>query len=90
MNTGLKLVDTRRLWLNVAEVKELPRDMYHYKTGAFIPEEERLQLLKQWPHVNEGQAFWAFEEPPQEFNDKYRFSEEGPPHKTTIDLLERR
>jgi hypothetical protein len=38
--------------------------MYHYKTGAFIPEEERLQLLKQWPHVNEGQAFWAFEEPP--------------------------
>jgi hypothetical protein len=66
-----------RLWLNVAEVKELPRDMYRYKTGTFIPEEERLQLLKQWPHVNEGQAFWAFEEPPQEFHDKYGFSEDG-------------
>jgi len=50
-----------RLWLNLAEVKELPKDIYRFETAVFIPEDERMQLLKQWPHVNEGNVFWAFE-----------------------------
>ncbi len=66
-----------RLWLNLAEVKELPKDIYRYETGVFIPEDERMQLLKLWPHINEGNVFWAFEYPPSEVNDKYKFSEQG-------------
>jgi hypothetical protein len=65
------------LWLNLAEVKELPRDIYRYETAVFIPEDDRMQLLKQWPHINEGNVFWAFEYPPPEFDEKYRFSEQG-------------
>src|SRR5262249_19691742 len=32
-------------------------------------------LLKQWPHINEDQVFWAFEQPPKEFDDKFKFTE---------------
>jgi hypothetical protein len=66
-----------RLWLNLAEVKELPKDIYRYETAVFIPEDDRMQLLKQWPHINEGNVFWAFEFPPPEFADKYKFSEQA-------------
>lgn len=66
-----------RLWSNLAEVRELPRDIYRYETAFSIPEDERLQLLKQWPHVNDEQVFWAFEQPPREFDDNYKFSEQG-------------
>jgi len=31
--------------------------------------------LKQWPHINEDQVFWAFEQPPKEFDDKFKFTE---------------
>ena len=64
-----------RLWLNLAEVKDLPRDIRRYETAVFIPEEERQELLKQWPHINEGQIFWAFGHPPEIFDEKYKFSE---------------
>jgi hypothetical protein len=66
-----------RLWLNLAEIKELPNDIYRYETAAFIPEDERLKLLKLWPHVSDGQAFWAFEPPPRELGDQYKFTEDG-------------
>lgn len=64
-----------RLWLNLAEVKELPRDIYRYETAVFVSDDERLELLKQWPHVNDEQIFWAFERPPRELNEKYKFIE---------------
>ena len=64
-----------RLWLNLAEVKELPRDMYRFEAAALVPQDERLELLKQWPHINDGQSFWAFENPPREFAEKYKFTE---------------
>jgi hypothetical protein len=66
-----------RLWLNVAEIREMPKDIYRYEAPTLIPDEARLQLLKLWPHVSEGQAFWAFEPAPGELGDKYRFSEHG-------------
>jgi hypothetical protein len=64
------------LWSNLAEIKELPKDMYRYEPATFVPDDERLQLLKLWPHISEGQIYWAFEPPPPEFA-KYRFSERG-------------
>jgi hypothetical protein len=64
-----------RLWLNLAEVKQLPKDIYRYETTIFVPEDDRLELLKRWPHINEGQTFWAFERPPQEFDQKYKFND---------------
>lgn len=66
-----------RLWLNLAEIKELPKDIYRYETAAFIPEDDRLQLLKLWPHISEGKVFWAFERPTRELEDKYKFTEGG-------------
>jgi len=66
-----------RLWLNLAEIKELPKDIYRYEAAAFIPEDERLQMLKLWPHVSEGKVFWAFAPPPRELEDKYKFTEGG-------------
>jgi hypothetical protein len=66
-----------RLWLNLAEIKELPKDIYRYETAAFISEDERLQVLKLWPHVCEGQVFWAFEPPPRELGDKHKLTEQG-------------
>jgi hypothetical protein len=66
-----------RLWLNVAEVKELPDDIYRYETSALISNDERLELLKEWPHISEGQVFWAFEHPPPKFDEKYKLSEQG-------------
>ena len=66
-----------RLWLNLAEIKELPRDIYRYEPAVFIPEDERLELFKQWPHISEGQIFCAFEHPPEEFDEKYKFREQG-------------
>lgn len=66
-----------RLWLNVAEIREMPRDIYRYETPTLIPDEDRVQLLKQWPHICEGQAFWAFESPAPELSDKYRFTQQG-------------
>jgi TIR domain len=62
-----------RLWTNLAEVKELPRDIYRYETSIFIPADDQLQLLRQWPHVREGETLWAFEPPPSEFAKKYNF-----------------
>jgi hypothetical protein len=66
-----------RLWLNLAEVKELPKDIYRYETAVFIPEDHRIELLKQWPHINEENVFWAFEYPPRKFADKYKFNEQA-------------
>ena len=66
-----------RLWLNLAEVRELPNDICRYESAVFIPEDERLELLKWWPHINEGRIFWAFEHPPYTFDEKYKFSEQG-------------
>ena len=66
-----------RLWLNVAEIREMPKDIYRYETAALIPDDERLQLLKLWPHVSERQVLWAFESAPAEFWNKYKFSEQG-------------
>lgn len=65
------------LWTNLAEIKELPKDIYRYESAAFVPDDERLQLLKLWPHISEGQTFWAFEAPPPEIWDKFKFSEQG-------------
>jgi TIR domain len=65
-----------RLWLNLAEITQLPRDIYRYETATLIPSDERLQLLKLWPHIHEGLVFWAFEQPPGQFGEKYKFSEQ--------------
>ncbi len=53
------------------------KDIYRYETTVFVPEDDRLELLKRWPHINEGQIFWAFERPPQEFDVKYKFNDRG-------------
>ena len=66
-----------RLWLNLAEVKQLPRDICRYETSFFIPDDKRQELLKQWPHINEGQIFWAFGHPPRAFDEEYKFSKQG-------------
>lgn len=66
-----------RLWLNVAEIRDVPKDIYRYESATIVPEAERLQLLKLWPHVSEGQSFWAFECAPSEFWDKYKFREQA-------------
>ena len=65
------------LWSNLAEIKELPHDIYRYDSATFVPDNERLELLKVWPHINDGQLFWAFDAPPREFDDKYKFSEQA-------------
>lgn len=64
------------LWSNLAEIKEMPKDLYRYEPATFVPDDERLPLLKLWPHISEEQIFWAFEPPPAEF-EKYEFSERG-------------
>ncbi len=61
--------------MNLAEIKEIPKDIYRYETPVLIPDDERMQLLKLWPHISEGQIFWAFESAPAEFTNRYRFSE---------------
>lgn len=66
-----------RLWLNVAEIREMPRNIYRYEARSLIPDEDRLQSLKGWPHIGEGQEFWAFEPPPRELSDKYQFAQAG-------------
>lgn len=66
-----------RLWLSVAELKEIPKDIYRFESPAHIPDDERLQLLKVWPHVCEDRVFWAFESAPGEFGDKYKFREQA-------------
>jgi hypothetical protein len=66
-----------RLWFNVAEIREMPKDIYRYETPTLIPDYDRLQLLKLWPHVSEGQIFWAFESARGEFREKYKLSEQG-------------
>jgi hypothetical protein len=66
-----------RLWSNLAEVKELPRDMYRYEAASFVPDDDRLELLKRWPHINDGLEFWAFGLPPSEFDAKYKFKEQA-------------
>src|SRR5713226_3390059 len=38
-----------RLWSNVAEITELPKDIYRYEMEANISDEQRLELLSVWP-----------------------------------------
>lgn len=66
-----------RLWMNLAEIKNLPKDIYRYEAAVSIPDNERSELLKQWPHISEEQVFWAFNQPPKEFDDKFKFTKRG-------------
>lgn len=66
-----------RLWANVAEITELPTDIYRYEIEASISDEQRLELLKVWPHSSDGQILWSFDYPPATFFDKYRLRERG-------------
>jgi hypothetical protein len=66
-----------RLWANVAEISELPTDIYRYEMEASISDEQRLELLKVWPHSRDGQILWSFDYPPATFFDKYRLRERG-------------
>jgi hypothetical protein len=64
-----------RLWLNLAEVKQLPRDFYRFESLHTVPGEDRQKLFVRWPHLNEGSSFWAFTRPPEEFHAKYDFEQ---------------
>jgi hypothetical protein len=74
---GLVLPKQERLWANVAEITELPKTIYRFETDVPFSETEKLELLKHWTHLNDDEAFWAFDSPPAEFRDKYRFKERG-------------
>jgi len=68
---GLVVPKEERLWSNVVKISELPEYIYRYETRKPLPDEERLDLLKLWPHVSDGQVFWSFFDPPAEFRDKH-------------------
>lgn len=59
------LVVTRpeRLWGNVAEVLQFPRDLLRYEINAQVSQEDRERLFAQWPHVSEGDVLWSFVRP---------------------------
>ena len=74
---GLVTPHTERLWSNVAEITELPKNIYRYEAETNINKEQRLELLTYWPHSYDRGVFWAFENPPLDFGQKYRFKERG-------------
>lgn len=66
-----------RLWSNVAEIIELPTDIYRYEMEQILPKEQKLELLKLWPHLAEGEVFWSFIYPPGDLTERYRLRERG-------------
>ncbi len=67
-----------RLWANVAEILEFPKDIYRYEMETFFSDEQSLDLLKLWPHFREGSSiFWSFDYPPGELIEKYRLRLRG-------------
>ena len=74
---GLVTSKPERLWSNVAEITELPRNIYRYEADANITKEQRLELLSCWPHSYDRGVFWAFEIPALRFDEKYKFRERG-------------
>jgi hypothetical protein len=75
---GLVIPKEERLWANVAEIVELPADIYRYEMEANISDEQRLELLKVWPHfVERREIFWSFVYPPGDVRERYRLTERG-------------
>jgi len=74
---GLVVPKEERLWANVSEITELPTDIYRYEMEDSISAEQRLELLRIWPHTREGQILWSFDAPLGTFFDKYRIRERG-------------
>ena len=66
-----------RLWSNVAEVTELPTDIYRYEMEEIIPDEERPKLLGVWPHFAEREICWSFVRPSQDLIERYRLKDRG-------------
>jgi hypothetical protein len=66
-----------RLWSNVAEIVEYPRDFYRFEIDPRTSAEQRLELLKEWPYFAESDVLWSFESPTQRMMTKYCFEREG-------------
>jgi len=66
-----------RLWANVAEIVELPTDIYRFEMGVNTTDEQRLDILKLWPHATEGDVNWSFVYPPPDLAERYRLKVRG-------------
>lgn len=74
---GFIIPKEERLWSNVAEITELPTDIYRYEMEETISDEQRLELLRVWPHFAEREVFWSFVYPSGELFGRYRLRERG-------------
>jgi len=66
-----------RLWSNLAKITEVPLDIFRYEMEEIISEEQRLELLRVWPHFAEREIFWSFAYPPADLVERYRLKERG-------------
>jgi hypothetical protein len=63
---------------NLAEILEVPQDIYRYELGTDLSDSEHLDVLKYWPHFREDRAVcWTFQLPPPEICEKYRLAARG-------------
>jgi hypothetical protein len=74
---GLVIPKEERLWSNVAEITELPKDIYRFEMEAGLSNEQWLEILKLWPHTREDDIFWSFVYPPTGIVERYRLKERG-------------